>query len=158
LGKFRRLSATDARIIADALYAVAEADGQVDPREVEVIVRFLRDCSAPETMPGDGIPAAAALSKATEGLRDSFLCACAMLAFADGDFTAEEAVLLRRYAGDIGVPLAHLEELVSLVEREQAVPPAPPPPPRASSSAAWGREHLPHLREKVMRLFAPAQA
>lgn len=153
--QFRRLGASDARVIGDALYGMAQADGEVDPREVEVIERFLKECAAAPTTAGARAFDGAALARATDGLHDSFICACAMLAFADGDFTAEEAVLLRRYAADVGVSDRHLEELVHLVEREQDVPPAPPPVASLMEViGAWSREHLPSLREKVTRLFA----
>src|SRR5438046_1025100 len=129
--RFRRLGVSEARVIAEALQAMARADGVVDPREEQVIERFLKECAAPWPEPGPDQRSAgsntATLADATDGLRDSFLCTCAMLAFADGDFTAEEAVLLRRYAAEIGVPEPRLEELVGLVEREQPLPAGPPP-------------------------------
>src|SRR4051794_31251620 len=102
-GRFRRLGGEDAVIIGDALHAIAPAAGVLDDGEVRVIERFLRACSAPDARPSGRLVEPEALARATDGLRDSFLCACAMLAFADGDFTAEEAALLRRYASWIGI-------------------------------------------------------
>jgi DnaJ-domain-containing protein 1 len=156
----RRLGADEARIIADALYAMAQADGVVDAREVEVLERFLRDCTSERpAATRSGPPDPAALARATEGLRDAFLFACAQLAFADGDFTAEEAVLLRRYAADLEVAPEHLEELVGLVEREQAVLPGPEPMRTLLEVlGGWSRTQLPGLREKVKRLFFEGHA
>jgi DnaJ-domain-containing protein 1 len=154
VSRFRRLGVDEARIIGLALHAIALADGVVDEREVQVLRRFLRDCAAPEADYEGGPVEAETLAAATDGLRDSFLCACAMLAFADGDFTAEEAVLLRRYANWIGVSDAHLEELVRLVEREQALPAvAPPLQSLLDVVGGWSHQQLPSLREKVVRLF-----
>jgi tellurite resistance protein len=153
MARFRRLGEADARVIADALCAMAQADGAIDPLELEVIARFLRACAAPETTPEPRAPDAESLRRAADGLHDAFLCACAMLAFADGDFTAEEAALIRRYASDLGVPEKRLRELVALVEREQAMPHAPPPMrPLLESLAAWARAHFPSLRPKADRL------
>jgi hypothetical protein len=151
---FRRLGASEARAIAEALGAMARADGVVDPREEKVIDRFLKECAAPWPEPGWSASGELTLSAATDGLRDSFLCTCALLAFADGDFTAEEAVLLRRYAAEIGVSEARLEELVGLVERDQALPQGPPALQALMDVlSAWSHEHLPSLRAKVVKLF-----
>src|SRR5947209_2404204 len=123
----RRLHREEARVIARALLDMAQADGQIDPREVRVVEQFLDDCASVGEAPEPLAPPTLATS--TAGLRDAFLCACIMLAFADGDFTAEEAVVLRRYATELGVAPEHLEELVVLVQDEQALPPAPAPVP-----------------------------
>ena len=154
----RRLSSEDARVIGDAMFAMARADGQIDPREVDVIQRFLEECATGVSAISPGAPEGAALRKATEGLTDSFLCTCALLAFADGDFTAEEAVMLRRYATDVGVSDDRLDQLLRLVESEQ------PHHETATQMAdlaevlgGWSQEHLPSLREKVARFIGPAR-
>ena len=40
---FRRLSGSDARVIGDALHAMAKVDGYIDPREMKVIDHFLQE-------------------------------------------------------------------------------------------------------------------
>ena len=152
-----RLSVARARVLGEALFRIAQADGAMDPREVEVVEGFLKDCGAgvPEALEDPG--PAPSLAVAASGLVDAFLCACILLAFADGDFTAEEAVCIRGYAETLGVTRAHLEDLVALVQSEQSLPVAPPPVVTLLDVlAGWAGGERPELKHKIERLLERA--
>ena len=84
-----------AAVIAAGMKAVARADGESHPRELELIAAF-------EAQAGDAPPhPTAALT--TSDLRDTYVRTLVMVALADGAIGPEEDAVIRALAGAVGV-------------------------------------------------------
>ena len=113
------IRADQAEAIARGLIAVAKADGHIHEREAALIADFysstterLIDMAALERAePVDGAYLAATLP--TAELREVFLKTAVLLAYADGNYSADESKIIVAFADALGEKnLAHIETQV----------------------------------------------
>lgn len=98
-----------AAVIAAGMKAVARADGDVHPRELEMIHAF-------ETEVGvDGVPDARS-SLATEGLQETYVRSLVMVALADGVVSDEERRVIQALTAAVGIDTATLDRLTREVK------------------------------------------
>lgn len=113
------IRADQAEAIARGLIAVAKADGHIHEREAALIAEFYSstterpiDMAALErAAPVDGVYLAATLP--TPELREVFLKTAVLLAYADGNYSADESKTIVAFAEALGEKnLAHIETQV----------------------------------------------
>jgi len=111
-----------AEAIARGLYAVAQADGDIHPREAAIIGEFfastvdhpaqLSSLARESRIDADSLAA----RLPTPDLRRLFLKTALLTAYADGSYGAGEKKVIDDYAAGLGVSRAELEELQQMVK------------------------------------------
>jgi tellurite resistance protein len=108
---------SEAEAIARGLYAVAQADGNMHPRELALIGEYFAagsdspsDFAALERS-GPIAPEALAAQLDRPEVRDLFLKTALLMAYTDGTFGKGEGECINRFAAALGVNAAALEAL-----------------------------------------------